>query len=142
MTTNAKIGHGVLFKIANGDSPSVMTVIGEITSVTPPAIARDAIDATHSQSAEKWREFIAGLKDGGEASADINFVPGSAGHELLMDQLDTDAPSECEIDLPDGSKFEFDGILTGYAPSAPIDDKMTATVTFKVSGKPVFTEAA
>lgn len=142
MTTNAKIGHGVLFKIASGDSPSVMTSIGEITSVTPPAISRDAIDATHTASPEKWREFIAGLKDGGEASADINFVPGSDGHGLLMDQLDLDTPTECEIDFPDGSKFEFDAILTGYAPSAPIDDKMTATVTFKVSGKPVFTEAA
>lgn len=142
MTTNAKTGHGVLFKIENGDSPAVFTSIGEVTSVTPPAIARDAIDATHTASPEKWREFIAGLKDGGEASADINFVPGSVGHGLLMDQLDLDDASVCQITFPDGSMFDFSAILTGYQPSVPIDDKMTATVTFKVSGKPVFTEAS
>ena len=141
MTTNAKIGHGVLFKIENDASPQVLTVIGEITSVTPPNRSRDTVDATHSQSPEKWREFIAGLKDGGEASAELNFVPGSVGDLLLNAQFDSDDPSVCEIGFPDGSTFSFNGFLTGDEIGVPIDDKMTKTVTFKVTGKPVCAEA-
>ena len=142
MTTNAKIGHGSLFKIANDASPQVMTSIGEITSIKPPSLSRDAIDATHSESPERWREFIPGLKDGGEVSADLNLVPGSVGNLLMIAQLDNDAPSVCEITLPTtpAFKWSFDAIFTGYEQDDPIDDKMAVTVTFKVSGKPTLAQ--
>ncbi|RJP54167.1 MAG: hypothetical protein C4583_03290 [Anaerolineaceae bacterium] len=139
MTTNAKIGHGALFKIANEASPEVMTVVGEITSITMPSIGRDPIEATHMQSTEKWREFIAGLKDGGEVSCELNFVPGSEGTTLLLAQLDEDNVTPCEITLPTTPAYDwsFDAIMTGFESEAPVDDKMTATVTFKITGKPV-----
>ena len=140
MTTNAKIGHSALFKIENEDSPQVFTTIGEINSIGMPSISRDTIDATHSESPDKWREFIAGLKDGGEVSAELNFVPGSAGTTLLLGQLDNDAPSVCKITLPmftPAYVWTFDAFLTGFDPGdAPVGDKMTATVTFKITGKP------
>lgn len=145
MTTNAKIGHGALFKIENSASPPVLTTVGEITSITMPSISRDAVDVTHSESPEKWREFIAGLKDGGEVSCELNFVPGAAGTTLLMAQLDVDTVSVCEISLPmfaTAYKWSFNAILTGFDPQAPIAEKQVATVTFKVTGKPTLTTAA
>lgn len=139
MTTEAAIGHGITFKINN--ESAVLTAIGEITSVTPPGISRDAIDATHSASPDGYREFIGGLKDGGEATAELNFVPGSTGHALLLAQFGADIPSVCEIEFPDGSTFDFSAWLSNYEPETPVEDKMTATVTFKVTGKPTFTAA-
>jgi predicted secreted protein len=141
MSTNAKIGHGALLKVADDNSPASYITVGEITSITMPGIARDAVDATHSESTQKWREFIAGLKDGGEVSAELNFVPGSTGMTRLLAQLDQDELSSCKITLPTTPAYEwqFDAILTGLESEAPVDDKMTATVTFKVSGKPVLT---
>lgn len=139
--SNAKIGHGALFKLANDASPASYVTVGEINSITMPGIARDAVDVTHSESPQKWREFIAGLKDGGDVSAEINFIPGSAGVTLLLSQLDQDELSACKITLPTTPAYEwqFDAILTGFESEAPIEDKMTATVTFKVSGRPVLT---
>lgn len=142
MTTNARIGHGTLFKIGDGATPTeAFTTVAEVTSLKPPSMSRDAVDSTHSESADGWREFIAGLKDGGEVTLEINFDAGSATTDLLMDQFATSVVGNKKITFPDGSEFAFAALLTNFEPDAPVDDKMTASVTFKVSGKPVLTQA-
>lgn len=136
MSTDAKIGHGVLFKIGNGASPEVFTTVAEATSITPPGPSRDAIDVTHMESAEKWREFIAGLKDGGEVEIEMNFVPGSASTDLILAQFDTDTVGNKQVVFTTGEVWSFAALCTDFAPEAPVDDKMSATATFKISGKP------
>ena len=135
MPTQAAIGHGVLFRIGNAGSPEVFTAVAEVTSVKPPNMARDAIDATHSESPEGWREFIGGLKDGGEVSLELNFVPGAATTALLMAELAA-APGNKQIVFPGGQIMSFVALCTALEPDAPVDGKMTASVTYKVSGKP------
>ena len=76
MTTNARIGYGTLFQTGNGAVPEVFTTLAEVTNITPPKMSRDTVDATHEESPGAWREFIAGLKDGGDVSLDLNFIPG------------------------------------------------------------------
>ncbi|MCA1381300.1 phage tail tube protein [Bradyrhizobium sp. BRP23] len=144
MSTDAMIGWSTLFKTGNGATPEVFTTFAEVTGITPPAMSRDTIDATHELSPEAWREFIAGLKDGGEVSFDMNFVPNSVEAAALMAELDltgSSAKKNRQIVFPDGSYFSFAAILTGYEPDAPIDDKMAAAVTLKVSGKPTLVQA-
>jgi predicted secreted protein len=133
------IGYSTLFKTGNGATPEVFTTVAEVTNITPPAMSRDTVDATHEESPDGWREFIAGLKDGGEVSLDMNFVPDSADALAFMAEWDATGSSALknrQIVFPDGSIFAFAAILTGYEPDAPIDDKMAASVTLKVSGKP------
>ncbi|WP_061023893.1 phage tail tube protein [Bradyrhizobium sp. CCH5-F6] len=144
MTTQARIGYGTVFKSGNGASPEVFTTLAEVTAITPPAMARDTVDATHEESPGAWREFIAGLKDGGEVSLELNFVPGGSAALALTAELDLDGSSASknrQIVFPDGSYFSFAGILTAFEPDAPIDDKMAASVTFKVTGKPSLVQA-
>ena len=144
MATSARIGYQTLFKTGNGASPEVFATLAEVTGITPPAMARDTVDASHEESPGAWREFIAGLKDGGEVSLDLNFVPGGSASLSLTGELDLDGPlavKNRQIVFPDGSYFSFAGILTGFEPDAPIDDKMSASVTFKVTGKPTLVQA-
>jgi predicted secreted protein len=144
MSTSARIGYGTLFKSGNGAVPEVFTTLAEVTAITPPAMARDTVDATHELSPGAWREFIAGLKDGGEVSLDLNFVPGGTAAAAMTAELDLDGPLASinrQIIFPDSSYFSFVGILTAFEPDAPIDDKMAASVTFKVSGKPTLVQA-
>jgi predicted secreted protein len=140
--TQARIGHGSQFYVGNDDSPQVFTAIAEITSITPPSVTRDVIDATHTGSPDQWREHIPGLKDGGEVSCEMNFVPNSNSSNILIAiQVDTFA-RDFRIVFPDGTIWNFKAFCTGFEPDAPFDDKMTATATFKVSGKPDFVTTA
>lgn len=138
MTTQAKIGHGSTFAIKAG-SPAQFVDVAEVTSITPPNMTRDAVDATHTASPDGWREFIPGLKDAGEVTIEFNFVPGSPSTQLLVDAFNADEPVECQITFPDGSPatvWSFEAIVTGLEFEAPVDDKMTGTATFKITGKP------
>ena len=91
MTTLASIGHSNLFQILNtAVSPTAWTTVAEVGNITPPSFARDAQDATHTESTEGWREFIPGLKDGGEISVELNFVPDTDSTALVLAQFDSD----------------------------------------------------
>lgn len=143
MATSARIGYGTLFKTGNGATPEVFATLAEVTAITPPAMARDTVDATHEESPGAWREFIAGLKDGGEVSLELNFISGGTAAAALTAELDLDGPLATKnriILFPDLSYFTFAGILTAFEPDAPIDDKMSASVTFKVTGKPTLVQ--
>lgn len=140
MTTNAKIGHGSLFEIEDTtQSPVAFVKVAEVLNITPPALARDAIDATHTESTEGWREFIPGLKDGGEVSVEMNFIPGHASLDLILALFSRDA-GNFRITFPDSpaTVWTFSAFITGFEPEAPLEDKMTATATFKLTGKPAF----
>lgn len=143
MSTDATLGWSTLFQSGNGATPEVFATFAEVTGITPPALSRDTVDATHELSPEAWREFIAGLKDGGEVSFDMNFVPDSVEAASLMAELDAQGRSAVKnrkVIFPDGSYFTFAAILTGYEPDSPLDDKMSAAVTFKVTGKPILVQ--
>lgn len=139
--TAARIGYGAVFELSQ-NSGSTWTGVGEVMSITPPSDALDVIDATHMASANRTREFITGLRDPGECSFEMNFVPGSAGDVLLQDVRDDGVRVSCRITFPNAVIWTFSGILTGYEPTVPLDDKMTATVTFKVTASYVATPAA
>lgn len=121
--------------------------ISNITSVSGPGISRETIDVTAHDSPNGWMEFVGGLIDGGEVSADINYNPGAmvgatnVTTTLLADVENPD-PVVYEIAFPDGSKFSAPLLITGFEPEAPYDDKLAASLTFKVAGKPTFTAAA
>lgn len=133
------IGYGSLSEIST-DSGSTWADLGEVTSLTPPALAVDAIDVTHMQSANGTREFIPGLMDPGECSMEMNFLPGSASEALILSVLRTKV--KMRNTFPGGETSTFDAIITGYALAVPMDDKMTATLTVKVSGVVVNAAAA
>lgn len=139
MTTQAMIGHGSIFSIQNDNSPQTYDAMGEITGIKPPKLSQDAVDATHNQSTGKFREFIPGLRDGGEVSFDFNFIPGGTTKTKLLAAFMAGVKS-CKITFPDSPATEwiFDAILTGLEFDDPLDDKLTGSATLKVTGQPSF----
>jgi hypothetical protein len=138
MTTLATIGHGSKFSVGDGGSPEVFSEVAEVTSITPPAFVRDTPDATHMQSPEKFREFIPGLRDPGECSIMINFIPGGFGQQAMINAFMDDTTTNYRIEYPNAEIWDFQAYCVGFAPEAPLDGKMTATCRFKLSGKPVY----
>ncbi len=137
MAHDESIGHGTQFQRSDdGTSGGTFASVGRVRDVTPPALARDAIETTDMESPERWREFIGGLKDGGEVSFEITFDPGSAETTAFMSDINTNTAGYYKLVFPDASEWGFAALMTGFEPGVPVGDKMTATVTFKVTGKP------
>lgn len=134
--TEASLGYGSVFAVST-DNGATFTDLGEVNNITPPSSTIDMVDATHMQSPNSDREFIIGLNDPGEASFDMNFVPGSPSDLLIQEIKAARARIKCRITFPNAVSWTFSGLLMTYEPAVPTDDKMTATVTFKVSGSTV-----
>ncbi|MFN9438463.1 MAG: phage tail tube protein [Brevundimonas sp.] len=128
------IGHGAKFQIKAGSPIPAFVDIAEVFDITPPNETVEVVDTTNQQSADARRTFIKGLVDPGEASFEMNFLPGSASEDLIVASLNKRTADEFRIVYPNGAQWTFDGLTTGYEPAVPLDDRMTATVTIKVSG--------
>lgn len=150
--SDARTGFGALLQKGTGaGSPEDFSTILGIKSIDGPSISRDTHDTTVMTSPGGWREFIGGLKDGGEVSFSANWLPrdDTQGQEEggLMAEFDKDScesrgnwrilvpacPGEPEVYV------EFAGILTGQNVSIPMDDLMSFEGTIKVSGRPTLT---
>ncbi len=130
-------GFGTIINRGDGGSPETFTPIANCTGITPPGMSRDTIDVTTHGSPDAWKEYLGTLKDGGEVSVDVNYDP--AQHDQFTADFDDPAPRTYQIVFPDpaSTTWEFEAILTGFAPDAPYDDKLSANLTWQVSGKPV-----
>lgn len=130
---DAIIGYNARFAISR-DGGVNYTQLAEVSNITPPSDTLDVIDVTHMASPNRTREFIAGLSDPGECSFEMNFIPGSQSDVLLQEVVKAGAVVKARITFPNSVTWTFDAIATGYEPAIPVDDRMTATVTFKVTG--------
>jgi predicted secreted protein len=112
-------------------------LIAELTNVSGPTIAVDTIDVTSHDSADKFREFVAGLKDGGEISVEGNLITAVQGNLILTNVASGDE-EDVIITFGDGpATFTCKGFATAFEPGAPHDDKLSFSATFKITGKPV-----
>jgi predicted secreted protein len=116
--------------------------VGEINDIQPPAPTKETVDTTHMGSVGGYREFISGLKDGGEVTFNINF--SYADYKVFKDNFENDdQPRRYRVQFPDDvtnpTTWYFDAVVTAIPPQAPTADKVVADITLKVSGKSDFT---
>lgn len=140
--TRAMLGYNTTVFVADSSSPGVFTQLQEVTEVTPPNFQVDDVEATHFTSTNRTREYIAGFIEPGEASVSMNRVPGSATEILLMALQTAGTQVMIRIVWPNNGMWEFVGHVKGYETASPIDDRMTATCTFKVDGAQTITIAS
>lgn len=127
---------GTTLQRGNGASPEVFAEIANVTNIGGPGLSRETLDVTAHDSPNGWREHKGGLKDAGEISLDINFDPSE--HDTLLADFADDEARNYKLVFPDGTDWALKAILTGFEASAPHDDKLTASISLKVTGKPNF----
>lgn len=113
------------------------TTISELTSISAPNLTADTIDVTTHGSSGKYREFIQGLRDGGEISVEGFYTTASAN--TITTQLNTSATATATIDLPTSpstTRFTATVICTAFSSEAPVDGAIGFSATFKVTGQP------
>ncbi len=114
---------------------TISPTAGEISGVSGPGIAVEDVDITHHESADAFKEFAAGLIDGGEFSIEGNLTSGLAAG-LYADLISRTAQSYV-ITFPNSMTWTFSGYPKAFDTDAPVDGKLGFSATFKVTGKPV-----
>jgi len=132
MTTAAVSGFGTTLKW-NGNT------IAELISISGPNQSMDPIDVTNHDSSNAFREFLAGIRDGGEISIEGNWIPHSDSDQVVMNtDFQAGTSREVIITLPTSMATTWTAtcLITAIEPSYPFDDKIGFSATLKISGKP------
>ena len=132
-------GWGTDFKLHNGADPGALVALEGVFEISAPSEEADDVEITHFKSPARRREYIRGLIETGEIEVQMNYVPGSATDTLCRAALAAGDNRAFELVLPDEAgdpAWEITG--TAYAKSyeraIPLEDKLSATLTLKVTG--------
>lgn len=125
-------------KSAFGVVLTVGAVVAELTSISGPSISMDTIDVSSHDSADRAREFVAGMIDGGEVSIEGNLTNTNASALLALMAAGTTTEGATIVfpGTPALATVTFDCLVTAVSTDAPYDDKASFSATLKVTGLP------
>ncbi len=133
---NAYMGHGTVLSYREGEE---WVKVAHLVNTTPPAVTTTEIESTDHDSAG-FKQFISGIKDGGEIPFTIN-VADMDNVQKLFALADSGEVARWKIDVPTSPMLsvEVDAFLKSFALSA-LDSgtAITATGALRCSGKPVY----
>jgi hypothetical protein len=117
-----EIGTGTTITFASG-------FFAEVLSVTPPGPTRESIPVSHMLTTVAHTKKPVDLVDWNECEVEMAFDPS-------VTIPIADAEEQIVITFPDSSSstMTFQGFMTGFTMSIPLEDKMTATATITVTG--------
>lgn len=116
--------------------------IAELGDITLPETSRNEIETTtHNQQDSR---FIVGIRRTGTMTLNLNWLPGNSTHDhhtgLQAKQVDG-SRDIYRATFPDGSSMTFSGYVSNVAREAPVDNKLSATVTIRPTGAVQFADA-
>lgn len=114
---------------------------GDIVDISGDGMSREAIDVSHLNTTD-WKEFL----------PSDNTDPGSITLEILFDPDDeppiTSAKETVTVTFPlpagmsTAATWASDAFVTDFSYGVPYEDRMTASMTLKLSGEITFTNAS
>jgi len=135
--TQGTSGFGTLLKRGDGASPTeAFAAVAEVKNISGPNLSTETIDATHMESPNAFREMLPSFKSSGEVTFTVNFLPGATNHTDVLGDYDDRTLRNWTLVFPDtgATTWGFSGYVTGFQPSATIDDVLSADVTITISG--------
>jgi len=141
MATGAIHAQGTLLQRGDGLSPEGFTTIAEVGSISGPTMQADLIEVTNHSSVGRFREYIQGLKDGGELTFDLYYQPNEATHRKstgVLGDWDTGVRRNYRLRFPVTPAVDWilPGVVTNFEIGAEVDSALTASVTLKVVSAP------
>jgi predicted secreted protein len=133
--------RGIGTTIAQG-----VTTIGVLTGINSPEKSQDSVETTTLDSADGFKTFIGGMKEGGEVSLKGYFDVSDAGQVLMDTTLNAGTVDSYTITFPSsmGSPtFTFDALVSKFKiGEANLEDAVEFECTLKISGKPTLGTSA
>lgn len=101
----------------------------EILDVTPPGESVEDVDTTHQGTTGTATYEPAEIKEGNELEFVVHSEPDDSVPVGVEDTFTIDFPPSAG-----GAEWTFEGYISNEDPDAPFRDKLTTTITVKVSG--------
>ena len=132
---NTSIGWGGELWLHDG---SALYELVEVVSMTPPSGDKERVEYTHLKSPNKRRQYKPGLIAESEATATLNFRPGSTTDTVIRAAYNAGDTRAIKMVFPEDGvenyQVTFSGQVANYTVGeVTADGIMQATVTFTVS---------
>ena len=116
--------------------------IARVEDLDGPSRTRDSIEKTHLRSTDKFKEYLPGLKDGGELNFVLQYDPSETSHDAtdgLEAAFDDDDNATWRVLSPitgvvGREGWEFEGHITKMGLKFQKDKVITQDVSIKISG--------
>lgn len=133
--SQANLGYGTLLQRAG-------TTLAEVVKISGPGMKADLKECTNMLSPGTYKEFIVGLREGGDVTIEMNYIPKEATNSqtTLRTDFENGTQSSWAIVLPNSlGTWTFTAMVSALTPAYPLDDRITAQATLKITGKPALT---
>ena len=146
--SDGTLGYGASLDLDSTTNFTASTTIGNISTIGIGDETWDTIDISTMDSSDKYREFIQGMADAGEITLEMNYDGAASGTANDINTLKTNTSNSFKITINDHttatSKSNIIGncFFSSIGMAIPFDDKITQSITMKISGKPTFTDQA
>ena len=134
MSDKALKTQGTKIAVGDGASPEVFTDIGDIEGWSGLDGQVTEIDVTDLDSTSK--EFIMGLKEEGSFQVDLNWIPANAEQVSLRADMNAGTKRNFKVTGTDSpaTVIIFAAFVTQFSMSGTKDDKVTASITLRITG--------
>lgn len=139
--TDAALGYGTQIRVGVNTAATTATVLlAGAKEIPAPPFTRDLQDITNMSSPNGYREFLPGMKDGGELSLTLIWYPGGPTDLIIEAMKSETAARVFEVkftQVTPNRAFTFSAFLTGAEPAVPVDGAMEMSITLKITGNVV-----
>jgi hypothetical protein len=121
------------------------TPIAQIMDIEGPDLSTDTDEITNHSSVDGVEEFLVTIKRTGEVTFPLVFNSALPSHDPetgLMQAWEDRSLDDYVMTFPDDSFWTFSAYVTGFGMAAPVDGHLSAEVTLRPSGAPVFSGVA
>lgn len=146
-TSKAISAFGTLLQRGDGVTPTEgFTTVSELENIEIPAVETDTIETSHHTSPGGYKEFVLGMRDGGEVTLEGSYIPTDATQRattgILADNL-SGVRRNFKCIFPDGSpavKAALNSVFTNVdanillTAQTPGTAGNAITVTYAVAG--------
>ncbi len=134
--TQASISNFQL-QIGDAASPEAFNAVEEVLSVSGFGLQNELVDVTNFDSPNNSKEYIGGLADGAEITAEANYVDGGTYQTALRTAIGTAATRNFRVVYTGGSPdttWAFAAVCLGWEITPSPDQQNRITFRLKISG--------
>ena len=113
-------------------TPATYTAVGEVVSLGGPDGSAAEIPTSHLQSTHQ--EFLIGLPDVGNFSAELNMVFGDAGQQACLAAWEAGTLKGWRLSYVDGTVRTWDGYVKSFNGSLGVDEKVAGSIVIRCTG--------